>query len=222
VESVVARNAGTEVRVACPFCTADDAETLLRHERYGSGMPTVICRQCSLIYVGRRFLRRGLPSPRSARCRLEELYARQLVKTGEVIAFCGPCVPGEEGAVLDVGASVGGVVRGLGRATGCSAVLTYYTSETLRDLIQRLGFQAVRWRAPTAEEALRRHRDEREHVGPVLAVQGLFRVEDNPVLFARPDWRRIKADFDATRRRHERPPLVRRLARRIAGLDFDS
>lgn len=314
-ESVLAKYAGTEVAVVCPFCGADDSETLLRHERYGTGLPTVICRHCCLIYLGRRWPDEVYRRFYDADYRVvdeihtpvAERYAEQLAKSGALMAFCGPYLPDSDGAALDVGASAGGVVQGLRWTTGCRAIgiepyeeesdfarsrgidvrtgtletielepaafdlallvgtidhlldpfgelrrirallkptgalyvsisdfvelaklrrdpaqldhLTYYTSETLRDLVQQIGFQAVRWRAPTALEAQQRHRDEREHVGPVLAMQGLFRVEEDPVLFARPDWRRIKADFQATRRLHEPPPLAHRILRRVGAFD---
>jgi hypothetical protein len=82
-----------------------------------------------------------------------------------------------------------------------------------------LGFQAARWNAVSAEEARRRHPDEREHVGPVLAMQALFRVTDDPVLFARPDWRLIKSAYgESWRRYHERPPFARRVLRRLGAL----
>jgi SAM-dependent methyltransferase len=313
--SVLAKYAGTEVPVVCPFCGADDAEPLLGHERYGTGLPTVICRRCCLIYLGRRwpddvyrrFYEADYRVVDEIHTTIAERYAEQLAKSGALAAFCGPYLPGPEGSVLDVGASAGGVLQGLAWATGCRAVgvepseeeselarsrgidvrtgtletvelepasfdlallvgtidhlfdpfgelrrirallkptgalyvsisdfvelaklrrdpaqldhLTYYTSETLRDLVQQVGFQAVRWRAPTAREAEQRHRDEREHVGPVLAMQALFRVEEDPVLFARPDWRRIKAELEATRRLHEPPPLARRILRRVGALD---
>jgi SAM-dependent methyltransferase len=311
-EGVIAKYAGTEIHVDCPFCGADDAETLLRHERYGTGFPTVICRRCCLIYLQRRW-----PDEVYARFYdedyrvvdemddpVEERYARQLVRTGHFLDFCGPYLPGPEGAILDVGASTGALLEAAARTTGCRAVgiepsldesayarsrgvdvrtgtlatvelepasfdlaflvgtidhlfdpfgdlrrmrellkpdgalfvsisdfvelaklrrdpaqldhLTYYTSATLRDLVQQLGFQAERWHAPTYEEARRRHPDVREDVGPTLAVEGVLRKVAAPIRFATPDWRRIKADFDETRRLyHEPPPLAIRLLRRL-------
>jgi hypothetical protein len=94
--------------------------------------------------------------------------------------------------------------------------LTYYTSATLRDLVQQLGFQAERWHAPTYEESRRRHVDVRENAGPTLAVLGVLRKVGQPIRFATPDWRRTKADFDETRRLyHEPPPLAIRVLRRL-------
>jgi SAM-dependent methyltransferase len=56
--------------------------------------------------------------------------------------------------------------------------LTYYTSVTLRSLVETEGFQAVRWAADTAAEAALRHDDVRAGVGPWLTIEGLFRVAE--------------------------------------------
>jgi SAM-dependent methyltransferase len=317
-DSVLAKYQAAAIEVSCPFCGSDDYETLVPHERYGTGFPTVICRRCCLIYLRRRWPDDVYRSFYTEEYRildkielsLEERYARQVARSGRVLDFCGPYFPGTQGAILDVGASTGGYVNALSWATGCRVIgiepsveestfaracgadvrsetldtagfdpasfdlvvlagtidhlfdpfgdlrriqrllrpggvlyvsisdflelcklrrdpaqidhLTYYTSETLRDLVQQLGFQVVRLEAVSAEEALRRHRDEREHVGPVLAMQALFRVTDEPVLFARPQWQRIKSEYErAWRRYHERPPVARRVLRRLGAISDD-
>lgn len=317
-DSVLAKYQAAAIEVTCPFCGSDESETLVPHERYGTRFPTVICRACCLIYLKRRWpddiYRRFYEDEYRILDRielsLEERYARQVARSGRLLEFCGPYLPGAEGAILDVGASTGGYLNALSWATGCQVVgiepsveestfarahgadvrtetletadfapasfdlvvlagtidhlvdpfgdlrriqrilrpggalyvsisdflelckvrrdpaqidhLTYYTSETLRDLVQQLGFQLVRLNAVSAGEALRRHRDEREHVGPVLATQALFRVSDKPVLFARPQWHRIKSDYDrAWRRYHQRPPIARRVLRRLGAMPDD-
>lgn len=273
-------------------------------------MPTVICRRCCLIYLGERwpdevyanFYEREYRIVDAMKASPEERYARQLARAGRIIDFCGAYLPGGGGAVLDVGASTGGLLQSIIRATGCTGIgiepsveesefartrgidvragtlatidfppgsfdlvllvstidhmfdpfgelrrirallkpegylfisigdfvelakyrpdpaqldhLTYYTSATLRDLVQRVGFQTARWRADSYEEARLRSRDQLFNVGPWFTIEGVLRLSDEPILWSKPDWRSIKADFDAARRYHERRSIVQRTIRR--------
>jgi SAM-dependent methyltransferase len=299
------------ITVPCEFCGSTDAQLLTREERYGTSFATSICRRCSLIYLSERwpeaayeaFYDHDYRSLDFGRVEPETMFARQLLAGARLVAMCSPYLPGAEGAVLDVGASVGGTSRAIQWARGCRVVgvdpsddeasyarrrdvdvrtgtlatvevegpfdfvvvsgtidhmvhpfqelrairglmreggylyvsvsdfvelarwraepptqidhLYYFTSETLRSLIQQLGFQAVSWRADTAAEAALRHRDVRENAGPWLTIEGILRVVDEPVAATSPDWRAIADAFTAARAAHRGQALPRRLVNRL-------
>lgn len=307
----LAAHAGEARRVSCPNCRADEPELLLRHERWGTQTPTVVCRRCALVYLLERWPEEaydrfydsdeyrslaGKPDP-------ADLHARQLIRGGSIAAFCSPLLPTAP-RVLDVGCSTGGIMQAFAWATGAHVVgiepsseeaaypiargltvhvaplaqvdlpeasfdlavlagvldhlvepfddlrrvrrllrpggllyvsvsdfvelakhrpdpaaldhLTYYTSATLRHLVQGIGFQPIRWTADAHAESRTRHPDLLEsHIGPWLTVQGLFRSSEETVPFqTMPDWRRLATDLDAALARHHRP-LTKRIARRV-------
>jgi SAM-dependent methyltransferase len=222
-EGVLAKYAGTEVPVVCPFCHSDDAEPILCHERYGTGLPTVLCRRCCLIYLGRRWPNGVYRRFYNADYRLvdeiqgtvAERYAEQLVKSGTLIAFCGPYLPDHDAAALDVGASAGGVVQGLRWATGCRAV----GIDPSREESEFARSRGIDVRTGTLESV---------ELEPASFDLALLVGTIDHLLDPFGDLQRIRSLLKptgalyATRRLHEPPPVARRILRRLGALDDGS
>jgi SAM-dependent methyltransferase len=137
--------------VSCNLCGADDAELLSRVERFGTGIPTVGCRRCGLIYLDPRW------SDESYRAFYEEDYRRLMgeeedppreamfrarVHGAALLAFCADFIkPGAR--VLDIGCGSGGVLRAFREGRDCRCVGIEPSIEQSAFARNELGLEVV-------------------------------------------------------------------------------